>query len=365
MTASEYVITAVDTAIVSLSLPRPVITPMHHISTVDNVLVTVHTESGIEGISYLWCFGPRRARVLASMIDELAGHAIGHDALQTVALWERLWRENNFFGRSGVAMLAHSALDMACWDVKAKAAGQPLWQLLGGTARPVPAYAGGLFLNDPLEALVEEARGYVDRGFRAVKMRAGSSRLQDDIHRVAAVREVIGPDVRLMIDAVQAWNADEAIRACNALAGFDITWIEDPVSFDDHAALARVAAAVPMPVCAGENDYSRIGFQRLIHGGCIRIAMPDLQRVGGITEWMRVAALAGAHGLRVTPHTFHELSVHLMCAIPNGFWLEYVPWWERLFTATPELVDGCMSPSQEPGLGISFDWDALEASRIG
>lgn len=363
MTASCR-ITSVATAIVSLPLPRPVLTPVHHITSVDNVLVTLRTDAGLEGIAYLWCFGERRARVLAAMVDELAPYALGFDARQTVALWEKLWRENNFFGRAGVAMMAHSALDIACWDIKARAAGQPVWQLLGGAPKPVPTYAGGLFLSDPLEAIVEEARGYVRQGFRAMKMRAGMPRLADDVKRFAAVREAIGPDVQLMIDAVQAWTPDDAIRACDALAPFDIAWIEDPVAFDDHAGMARVAAAVPMPLCAGENDYSRIGFSRLIEQAGIRIAMPDLQRVGGITEWMRVAALADAHRLRVTPHAFHELSVQLMCAVPNGFWLEYVPWWERLFTDPPQLVDGCMSPPEGPGLGLQFDWNALEAHRI-
>ena len=357
-------ITAAETAIISLPLPRPVITPVHHITTVDNVLVTVRTETGIEGIAYLWCFGERRARVLVAMVQALAEHVLGADARQTSALWDRLWRENNFFGRAGVAMLAHSALDIACWDIKARTVGQPLWRLLGGAERAVPTYAGGLFLSDPLEAIVEEARGYVQQGFTAMKMRAGMPRLADDIARFDAVRQAIGPDIKLMIDAVQAWTPDDAIRACQALAEFDITWIEDPVAFDDHPGLARVAQAVPMPLCAGENDYSRLGFARLIAQAGIRIAMPDLQRVGGITEWMRVAALADAHGLRVTPHAFHELSVQLMCAVPNGFWLEYVPWWERLFTQPLELREGGMRPPAGPGLGLQFDWQVLDAWRI-
>lgn len=357
-------ITAVRTAIVSLPMAKPVITPIHDITTADNVLVTVDTDDGIEGIAYLWCFGEKRARVLAAMVDELASHVIGSDALETVALWERLWRENNFFGRSGVAMLAHSALDIACWDIRGKACGQALWQLLGGSLRATPVYAGGLFLNDPVDAIVEEARGYVRQGFRAMKMRAGAARLSDDIERFEAVRAAIGPDVTLMVDAVQAWTADQAIRACRALERFDLGWIEDPVSFDDHEGLARVAAAIDTPLCAGENDYSRVGFERLIRGRCIRIAMPDLQRVGGVTEWMRVAALADAHRLKVTPHVFHEISVHLLAAVPNGMWLEYVPWWEPLFREKLVLSDGCMTPPDSPGLGLSFDWDALEAHRV-
>jgi L-alanine-DL-glutamate epimerase-like enolase superfamily enzyme len=261
-------------------------------------------------------------------------------------------------------MIAQSALDIACWDLKARALGEPLWRLLGGTARPLPAYAGGVFLNDSLDTIVAEARAYVDQGFRAMKMRTGSPRLADDIDRVGAVREAIGPELTLMVDVVQGWSPDQAIRAGRELARFDLAWIEDPVAFDDHSGLARVAAALDMPVCAGENDYSLLGFARLIDGRCIDIAMPDLQRVGGVSEWMRVAALAHARRLPVTPHVFHEMSVHLASAVPNCHWLEYVPWWDVLFDESMQLVDGCLIAPDRPGLGLTFAWDRIDALRV-
>lgn len=355
----------VDTAIVRLPLAAPVITPLHHIEAVDTVLVTVVPHEGPSGIAWLWCFGTPRARALAALVDDLAGFAVGADARETATLWARLWREANFLGRAGAVMLAQSAIDVACWDIKARLLDEPLWRLLGGSRRPIPAYAGGLFLNDPLDAIVAEARGYLAQGFRAIKMRTGAARLADDIERVGAVRDAVGPDVTLMVDTVQGWTADAAVRAGRELARFDLAWIEDPVAFDDHAGLAKVAAALDVPVCAGENDYGLTGFERLIRGGCIDIAMPDLQRVGGVSEWLRVAALADAARLKVTPHTFHEVSVHLMSAIPNGHWLEVVPWWDRLFTTPARLVDGAMLAPDTPGLGLTFDWERLDALRIG
>lgn len=357
-------IARVDTALVRLPLDSPVITPLHHIEAVDTLLVTVVPDEGPAGIAWLWCFGTPRARAIDALVRDLAGFALGSDPRETATLWARLWREANFLGRSGAVMLAQSALDVACWDVKARLLGEPLWRLLGGTRRPVPAYAGGLFLNDPLEAIVAEARRYVAQGFRAIKMRTGAPRLADDVERVGAVRDAIGPEVALMVDVVQGWTPDAAIRAGRALEPFGLSWIEDPVAFDDHAGLARVAAALDTPVCAGENDYGLTGFQRLIRGGCIDLAMPDLQRVGGVSEWMRVAALADAARLEVTPHVFHEVSVHLMSAIPNGRWLEVVPWWDRLFVEPARLVDGAMTAPDAPGLGLAFDWDALDALRI-
>lgn len=357
-------ITAVETAIVRLPMPRPIVTPLHHITTVDNVLVTLKTDTGAEGIACLWCFEVERARVLQAMVQQLATCAVGMDPRETTALWQRLWRENNFFGRTGVAMMAHSALDVACWDIKAQLAGEPLWRCLGGSWRAVPAYAGGLFLSDSTDQIVQEARDYVRQGFRAIKMRAGAARLAADIERVATVREAVGPDVAIMIDVVQGWTAAEAIRAGRALQRFDLTWLEDPVAFDDHEALAAVAAALDVPVCAGENDYAPLGFARLIRNRCIDIAMPDLQRAGGITGWMRVAALADAHGLPVTPHVFQEWSVHLACAAPAVRWAEYVPWWSTLFEQVPALRDGCLEPPRTPGAGLRFAWNRLDADRV-
>lgn len=357
-------IARVDTAIVRLPLERPVITPLHHILAVDTVAVTLHADDGTQGVAWLWCFGEARARVLEAAVRDLAAFVVGADPRETATLWAKLFRESNFLGRAGATMIAQSALDTACWDVKARLVGEPLWRLLGGSRRPLPAYAGGLFLNDPLDVILAEARGYLAQGFRAIKMRAGAARLADDVERVGAVRDAIGPDVALMIDVVQGWTADQAIRAGRELARFDLGWIEDPVAFDDHGGLAKVAAALDVPVCAGENDYGLTGFARLIGGGCIDIAMPDLQRVGGVSEWMRVAALADASRLPVTPHVFHEVSVHLASAVPNATLIEHVPWWDRLWVEPLPVVDGTLTAPDRPGLGLAFDWDALDALRL-
>jgi L-alanine-DL-glutamate epimerase-like enolase superfamily enzyme len=236
--------------------------------------------------------------------------------------------------------------------------------LLGGEKKPVPVYAGGLFLSDPIDAIVEEARRYVAAGFRAMKMRTGAPTASEDIARVEAVRAAIGPDTILMVDVVQGWTVEEAIKRGREIQRFDLFWIEDPVLFDDLDGMAAVAAALDVPVTAGENDYGRRGFRRLIEKRAADILMPDLQRIGGISEWMKTAALADAFGLRVTPHVFPETSVHLMCATPNGLWLEHVPWWDRLFVEPQRIEGGHATPSDRPGLGLAFDWDALESLRI-
>jgi len=356
-------VTSVETAIVSLPLEQPIITPIHHIESLDTVLVTVRTDAGLDGIAYLWSFGLTRARVLAAMVEDLALAIRGVDPRATATAWARMWGDINFLGRAGVAMFALSALDIALWDIRGKALGQPVYRLLGGTARPVRAYANGLFLSDPVDALVAEAKRYLDQGFTAMKMRTGAKRWRDDMARVEAVRATIGPEIDLMIDVVQGWTPDEAIRMGRLLERFNPVWIEDPVQFDDIEGMAKIAAALDTPIAGGESDYSKRGFRRLIESRAVDIPMPDLQRVGGITEWMNVAAYADAAGLPITPHVFHEISVHMMAAVPHGRIMEHVPWWEVLFTEPVRVKGGVVTPPEAPGLGLAFDWNALDRHR--
>jgi L-alanine-DL-glutamate epimerase-like enolase superfamily enzyme len=356
-------IEAIETCVVSLPLDRPVVTPIHHITTIDCVLVTAKTDGGLSGIGYLWTFGPPRARTLEAMVRDLAQLVRGADPLATEAVWRRMWNDTNFLGHAGISMLGMSAIDTALWDIKGKALGQPLYRLLGGERRKLPVYAGGLFLSDPIDAIVAEAKDYVARGFRAMKMRTGARSEREDIARVEAVRAAIGPDVTLMVDVVQGWTVEQSIRMGRALAPYDLFWIEDPVLFDDLEGLARIAAALDTPIACGENDYSKLGFARLIGLGAADFPMPDLQRVGGVTEWMKVAAMADAARLPVVPHVFHEISVHMAAAAPNASWLEYVPWWDRLFREPVAIVDGTATPPDRPGLGLEFDWNAIDRFR--
>ncbi len=346
-----------------LPLPRPVVTPVHYITSIDCVLATLATDEGPRGLSYLWCFGLERARVLRAMVEDLFRVVEGADPLDRVLLTQRLWHDINFLGRTGVAVFGLSAIEIALWDLAGKIRGEPLCRLLGGTPRPIPTYAGGLFLSDPVDTIVEEAKGYVAAGFRAMKMRAGARRWQEDVERVEAVRQAIGPDVALMVDVVQGWAPEMAIRIGREIARFDLTWIEDPVLFDDHAGLAAVAAALDTPIAAGENDYGLLGFRRLFDARAVDIAMPDLQRAGGIAEWLRIAALAASAGVRVTPHVFHEVASHLLAAVPDALWAEYVPWWDVLFQEPVLVSDGAIRPPERPGLGLAFDWDRLDRHR--
>ncbi len=287
-------IAAIETQVVSIPLTKAVTTPVHHITTVDNVLVRLFTDEGISGTSYLWTFGPKRAQVLQAMVEDLGEALLGEDALERELIWHEMWTSANFLSHAGVSLFGLSAIDIALWDIAGKAMDLPLYRVLGGSRRPVPIYAGGLFLSDSLEEIVRETESYIAKGFHAIKMRVGAKQGRDDVARVKAVREAIGPDRILMLDVVQGWNVETAVRMGRELERFDIYWLEDPVAFDDIDGMAKVTRALNVPITAGECDYSKHGFRHLIEEGAADILMIDLQRVGGVTEWMKVAAMAEA-----------------------------------------------------------------------
>lgn len=356
-------IASLETTIVRLPFDKPIRTPVHYIETLENVLVTLRTDEGLEGISYLWAFGLSRARVLEAMVRDLYSVVEGSDPRQRLALWDAMRRDLNFLGRGGVGYFALSALDTAMTDIAARAAGEPMWRFLGGAERELEAYAGGMFLSDQIETIVEEAQGYVKQGYRSIKMRVGAADAQEDVARVAAVREAIGPHTRLLLDVVQGWSMTDAIKRARSLEPYDIFYIEDPLLYDELDAMAALASAIDTPIAAGENNYGKEEFLRLIQSGAVDIPMIDLQRVGGISEWLRAASLCEAHALPVVPHVFHEISVHLAMAAPNVLFLEHVPWWDRLFDKPPQLQDGKLRPGSEPGLGLRFAQDAIETYR--
>lgn len=354
----------VSTRIISVPLERPIRTPIHYIVNVDNVLVELHTDEGVTGIAYLWCFGVQRAKALAALVHDMASLVGGMDAIARNIVYARMEREANFLGKVGAVTIAMSAIDTALWDIAGKALNRPVWQLLGGESRSIPVYAGGLFLSDSIDMIVAEAKAYMASGFRAIKMRCGATDWREDIARVEAVRDAVGPDFKLLVDVVQGWTVDRAIQVGRALERFNLAYIEDPVAFDDLEGMAHIAAVLDTPIAAGENDYGLRGFRRLLEGNVVDIPMIDLQRVGGISAWMQVAAMASAWGKPVVPHVFPEISIHLLAATPSALFLEYVPWWEVLFVETPKLVDGGMRPLDSPGLGLAFNSDAIERFRI-
>lgn len=357
----------VDTTIVDLPLRRPAINSARvPIRNVGCVLVQVRTEDGVEGQSLLYTMRARHLAPLRAMVDSLGELLIGEACAEPERLWEKLWKEIYFFGFTGVAVMAISALDTAVWDAHAIGLNQSLSTLWGGAPSRLPAYASqGLWADATPDALAREAEQYKARGWRAMKMRTGRPVIEDDVRAVRAVREAIGDGVALMADCSRALDVTHAIRLGRELEPYRLAWLEEPLPAHDIDGIARVAAALDTPIAIGENDYTRYGFRRILEARAASVWMMDLARVGGLSEMRKVAALARAHDIPVSNHIFTEHSLAACATFSNLNWVEYIDWFEDLFVEPVSLVDGFLKLPSGPGLGFRFDATTVSKHRIG
>lgn len=350
---------SVETRTLVLRPERPIGSALGTLSAFGCILVTVRAD-GLVGENLVFTLNDRRTAVLRTQIDEMADLVVGQDAGHIAGFWKRAWRDINFLGTKGVPVVGISALDGALWDLFGKAVGQPLYRILGGASDRVPAYhSGGLWLDRSLDELVAEAVGFKDAGFLAMKMRLGGQDHDADILRVRAVREAIGPKIKLMADANQGMTEPEAIRLGRRLEAFDLTWFEEPLPAHDVEGLARVAAALDTPIASGETDYTRYAFRRMLELRTADVLMPDLQRVGGVTEFMRVGHMAEAYDIPVSSHLFPEQSLSVLGALANALYLEYMPWFSELYRETLDFADGFAIVPERPGFGFTFDEDRI------
>jgi L-alanine-DL-glutamate epimerase-like enolase superfamily enzyme len=347
-----------------LPLRRSLRTSIHDIRAVDTVLVELQGDAGAVGSGYCFAFGERRAHALQSLVEDLATVYEGQDARATRSLFDRAWRSINFLGHTGVSVMALAALDTACWDLTAQAAGLPLWRFLGAAHNRVPAYASsGLWLDRSTDELVEEARAFVDAGHRAVKMRLGRSP-DEDLARARALREVLGPDVNLLADVNQGWDETTAIRTGRALEEIGLYWLEEPLPYEDLEGSARVAAALVTPIASGETEYGWLGMKRYLDARAADILMPDLQRMGGVTGYLKAVNLCEAYQTAVSSHLFVEASGPVLATASHGVILEHMDWWEPLFDDRLAIVDGAVVLPDRPGIGLGLNRAALAKYRV-
>ncbi len=353
-------VVAVETRPVKVTLPTPIGSALGQIHSFGCVLVSVRTESGIVGENLVFTLNDRRTKVLRQMVDELADLVIGRDAGLIADFWARAWKDINFLGHTGVTVVGVSALDGALWDAVGKAAGLPIHRMLGGAKTRVPTYhSGGLWLSYSIDELVEEAHRFIAQGFKAMKMRLGSPDPRTDYARARALREAIGPDIKLMADANQGQTEAQAIRLGRMLEEIDLTWFEEPLPAYDLEGLARVSAALDTPIASGETEYTRYGFRRMLDLRSADILMPDLQRVGGVSEFIRVGHMAESHDVPVSSHLFPETSLQVLGALSNSIFVEYMPWFSELYNEKIEFADGEALVPQRPGWGFTFDQDRI------
>jgi L-alanine-DL-glutamate epimerase-like enolase superfamily enzyme len=292
------------------------------------------------------------------MLRGLSEMAVGRDPHYVTALWEDIWTEINPTGHKGVTISALSAIDTACWDLIGKAAERPLHHIFGARRDRIPTYASsGLWLSYSLDELQAEAQVFLDQGFRAMKIRLGSASPANDIARVKAVRDVVGPEIGLLADINQGLSPKVAIRLGRALEPFNLVWIEEPVASHDLAGHARVSAALDTPIASGETEYTRFGMQAMIAAKACDILMPDLQRIGGLTEMRRTAALAHAHNLPISTHFFTEYSLSIAGSAANCMSVEHIDWFAPLFNEAIEMSGGDILIPNRAGTGYSFRSD--------
>jgi L-alanine-DL-glutamate epimerase-like enolase superfamily enzyme len=350
---------------IELPLAKPLKTSIHDIRSIGSLLVLVEGEGGVTGESHVFALGTHRLGVLDAMVQSLKPSIVGADIGFSEAVWSRIWREINFFGHKGVSVFGLSAIDGALWDLRGKAMGQPIHRLLGACRDAVPTYASaGLWLSLTTEELAAEAKAFVAQGFRAVKMRLGKMPLEQDVERVAAVRAAIGPEIALMADANQGFTVDHAIRLGRRIEEFGLGWFEEPVPAYDLEGSARVAAALDTPIASGETEYTRYGFRAMLEAKAADVLMPDLARVGGVSEFIKVGHLAAAFDVPISSHVFTEQSLSLMASLSNATYLEHMPWFGALYREKLELRDGMVPVPERPGFGFTLDLDVVDRHRI-
>jgi L-alanine-DL-glutamate epimerase-like enolase superfamily enzyme len=326
------------------------------------VVTRIHAD-GLVGHGYSYTIG-RGGRAVQTLIDtDLAPFLLGQDAENVEALWGLMWQRMLYVGRGGLVSFAIAALDIALWDLRGLRTGRPLYALLGGASRPIPAYGSGVDLPKPPSDLLRQVEGFLARGLPGVKVKVGRSP-EEDVARVAAVRQLIGEKVDLMVDANMAWSVEEAERRGERLREYDLLWLEEPLVPEDVAGHRRLREQLGVPIAVGESLHSPAEFNAYVAGQAVDVVQIDPVTNGGITASAKVLALADAAGLKTSSHYCDELSAHLLCASRNPLYLEKHAFALDPYLETPqEVVNGHVRPAEVPGTGLRFSEDALRAYK--
>jgi mandelate racemase len=333
------------------------------VSAAPLMLIDLETEEGVTGHAYLFCYVPAAAAAIAAMLAEIERRVKG-DVVAPVDLWKKLAKGFTLIGVQGIVRMAMAGLDVACWDALAIAAKQPLVRLLGGTPRPIRAYNScGLGLMER-GALAREAAELLEGGFAGVKLRLGYPTLAEDIAAVHAVRQVLPSGVELMVDYNQALTVAEALHRGRALDAEGVCWLEEPIRHDDYRGNARLARELATPVQIGENFSLPQGMEEALAQSACDYVMPDLERIGGVTGWMRAAALASARGMEMSSHLFPEVSAHLLAVTPTAHRLEYVDWAAPILAEPLVIAEGHAVIADRPGNGLAWNREAVERFRM-
>ncbi|MBI4280460.1 MAG: mandelate racemase/muconate lactonizing enzyme family protein [Armatimonadetes bacterium] len=366
-------ITKVEPIVVNIPLQKPVFVGTRELKDRDYLIVRIHTDEGVSGYGYTDGYGASIVQAHA-VKDLFTRHVVDQDPLDHERLWERVYQANASMGRKGLVVRALSAVDIALWDIKCKVAGLPLHKVLGGYRDKVPCYASGGYYRrgEGLPELRKEMEHWASRNMRGVKMRIGLASLEEDVRRVAAAREILGPDVHLMLDAELVWdNVTTARRYAEASEPYNPYWLEGPFSLNRIHLHLQLASQVRVPLATGGQEYTRWGFLEWIKPRAVEILQPDAIVCGGITEWLKIVHLADAFDMKVSPHASWDVHSHLVAATPNALFVEYFDVQQDikvLDRIVPNPVkpdaDGYITPDPTPGVGIAFDEEKMGQFRV-
>ncbi|WP_395015915.1 enolase C-terminal domain-like protein [Dongia sp.] len=341
---------------VNVPLARPIRTAVGHLPAAALVLIDIRSSDGILGSAYLFAYKASMLKPLVATVEAVASEIIGHGA-DPFPVSQRLELSFRLLGRQGLVALAMSGIDMALWDIAALAQELPLARLLGGVTLPIQAYDSFGIID--IEADRAEIERSIRRGFRGIKIKIGGGAVEDDVARVRAVREIIGSSVALMVDYNQSLDPAEACRRIEQIRAFDLTWVEEPVPAEDLVGHHHVRATTGMRIQTGENWTFPEQMEKAIRAGASDYAMPDVQKIGGVTGWIKAAALAEAAQLPVSSHVFAEASAHLLAVTPTAHWLEWMDKAGPLLQEPLTVAQDGTVTARGPGLGIAWDEKAV------
>ncbi len=355
------IITAIDTCILTIPVRLQVKKQFPHHKI---VVAEIATDEGVGGLGYTLGFAGSNVEAIQVYIEtRLKPVLLGENPLFVHRLWERMYRADSG-KKHGIAAYAISAIDIGLWDLLGRVAGMPLYRMWGAVSDRVPAYGSGGFSNYTVDDLVDEAESFAAMGCKYYKMKVHHPDPRENRRRVKAVQSALGDRMRLMVDVNQRLDVHSSIAQARLLEDLDLVWYEEPVIADDVAGCAEVAQAIRIPVATGENAYTRHEFRELIERRAARYLMPDVGHANGFSETLRIAQLAAAHQLIVSPHLAHELSIHVVGALANGFLVEFMDWIPPdLFEHVLECVDGHFAIPDRPGHGVALARGAKEKYR--
>jgi L-alanine-DL-glutamate epimerase-like enolase superfamily enzyme len=358
----------IETSTYNVPLKNPWGDQTHRVTHIELVVTDISTDNGLTGTGLSYSVGIG-GKAIQSLIDwYIAPKLVGADVSPRTQ-WHNTWKEVHDAGGGGISTMALSAIDIALWDLVAKEQNRPLVQVLGQARPSIPAYGSGVNLNLTLSELEEQVGRWIENGYPAVKVKVGKPDLEEDVERLNAIRKIIGPNRRLMVDANQGWDVTSAVEAIKAYAPFNLYWIEEPLLSDDIQGHARLRRLVDAPIAIGENVYTKYQFNEYLAQGACDFVQADVIRVGGITPYLEISSLAQAWNVPMAPHFMLEITGQLLCCIPNARILEDVEGGSfrelGILTKDVGVVNGTFVPPSDPGHGIIFDRDILNQYKMG